>query len=229
MSNWRVAESLQTLLGQLNALFPNRSKVSDGSIGNAEHASRNSDHNPYIKNGNMGIVTARDFTHDPANGINGQWLADALVASRDPRIKYVIWNKQICSSKQSPWVWRPYHGANAHQHHVHLSVDADPKLYDSKAPWTLSATTPQDSGTAIPAAAHTNAGSNSAIQPIESLPVLKQGATGDTVRRLQARLGIKQDGSFGPNTEKAVKAFQSEHGLRADGIVGNNTWGAMKS
>ena len=42
---WRVARSLDVLLGQLNALAPERSKASDGSIGDAAHASRSSDHN----------------------------------------------------------------------------------------------------------------------------------------------------------------------------------------
>lgn len=135
--SWRIAESLEILRRQLNAAFPNRSKVSDGGIGDAAHASRGSDHNPWVRAGNMGIVTARDFTHDPKGGVDCNWLAKKLVESRDPRIKYIIWNKQICSSKQQPWKWRPYNGINAHRHHLHLSVDADPKLYDSTAPWDL--------------------------------------------------------------------------------------------
>jgi hypothetical protein len=136
--SWRIAESLETLRRQLNAAFPNRSKASDGGIGDAAHASRSSDHNPYIKDSKgVGVVTARDFTHDPAGGLDCHWLARQLVKERDPRIKYIIWNKQICSSKQQPWKWRPYNGINAHRHHLHLSVDADPKLYDSTAPWDL--------------------------------------------------------------------------------------------
>ena len=37
---WRIAKSLDTLLAQLNALAPHRSKLSDGSIGDAAHATR---------------------------------------------------------------------------------------------------------------------------------------------------------------------------------------------
>lgn len=135
---WRVAESLEVLRKQLNFAFPNRSKLSDGSIGDAAHASRSSDHNPYLKDSKgVGIVSARDFTHDPKGGLDCNWLARQLVKSRDPRIKYIIWNKQICSSKQQAWVWRPYSGINAHQHHLHLSVIGDEKYFDNRNLWDL--------------------------------------------------------------------------------------------
>jgi hypothetical protein len=42
-------------------MFPERSKESDGSIGNAEHSARQSDHNP----DQFGIVRAIDITNDP--------------------------------------------------------------------------------------------------------------------------------------------------------------------
>lgn len=141
--SWRIAKSLDKLLEQLNQKFPGRSKVSDGGIGDARHqASSSSDHNPHIKDSRgVGVVTARDFTfdNDPSDGvgIDCQWLADVLVANRDPRIKYIIWNRQICSSKQQPWKWRAYSGKNPHKHHLHLSVDADPKHYDSTNEWNL--------------------------------------------------------------------------------------------
>lgn len=134
---WRVAQSLETLRHQLNEAFPNRSKKSDGGIGDAKHASRSSDHNPWVQYKGQGIVTARDFTHDPKDGIDCQWLADVLVKNKDSRIKYIIWNRRILSSKTSPWKWRPYTGVNGHTHHLHISVDAEPKRFDSVTPWDL--------------------------------------------------------------------------------------------
>lgn len=124
---WRVANSLQTLLGQFNALAPTRNKVSDGSIGDTNHQNRTSDHNPWY---GPGIVTARDFTHDPAR-LSMHWVADTLVAHRDPRIKYVIWNRRIWNPAAG---WRAYTGANPHTSHLHLSVVASPAC-DSTAAW----------------------------------------------------------------------------------------------
>lgn len=135
---WIIAPALERLRKQLNEAFPNRSKASDGGIGDEKHASRSSDHNPWVKTpSGEGVVTARDFTHDPRTGIDCQWLADTLTENRDERIKYIIWNKQICSAQTSPWQWRPYKGTNAHKHHLHLSVSAEPKLYNSVKSWVL--------------------------------------------------------------------------------------------
>jgi len=56
---------------------------------------------------------------------------------------------------------------------------------------------------------------------------LKVGSKGDDVKKLQEKLGLTADGSFGPNTEKKVKEWQSANGLTADGIVGDGTWSKM--
>lgn len=49
--------------------------------------------------------------------------------------------------------------------------------------------------------------------------VLKRGDNNDTVKKVQAVLGVEQIGNFGPKTEAAVKAWQTKNGLTADGIV----------
>jgi peptidoglycan hydrolase-like protein with peptidoglycan-binding domain len=53
------------------------------------------------------------------------------------------------------------------------------------------------------------------------------GAGGGSVRQLQEALHVPADGTFGPETEAAVKRFQAGHGLEADGVVGPATWGAL--
>jgi putative chitinase len=57
--------------------------------------------------------------------------------------------------------------------------------------------------------------------------LLKVGSKGDDVKKLQEKLGLTADGSFGPNTEKKVKEWQSANGLTADGVVGDGTWSKM--
>jgi Transglycosylase SLT domain len=134
---WRVAESLQRLLAQVNQMAPSRNKASDGSIGDPRHQSHASDHNPWIVDGKMGVVTARDITHDPRNGCDAQKIADSIVASRDPRVKYLIWNRQICSSQVQPWTWRRYTGSNPHNKHIHISVLPQKAKYDDTSDWHL--------------------------------------------------------------------------------------------
>lgn len=136
----RIARSLGTLRLQVDAQWPNRDKSNDGWIGDAAHAATNSDHNPNA----AGVVTALDITNDPAHGLVARKLAETLLASRDPRIKYIISNAQIASSLVSPWVWRPYTGANAHRAHVHISVMADPQLYDNTRSWQIGGATIPD-------------------------------------------------------------------------------------
>ena len=57
--------------------------------------------------------------------------------------------------------------------------------------------------------------------------LLKVGSKGDDVKKLQEKLGLTADGSFGPGTEKAVKEWQVKNGLTADGMVGEGTWAKM--
>lgn len=63
-----------------------------------------------------------------------------------------------------------------------------------------------------------------------ALPVLRRGrgmppaAPDSAVALVQKRLGIKVDGRFGADTERAVRQFQAAHGLQVDGVVGKDTW-----
>jgi putative chitinase len=57
--------------------------------------------------------------------------------------------------------------------------------------------------------------------------LLKVGAKGEDVKKLQVKLGLTADGSFGSGTETAVKAWQAANGLTADGVVGDGTWAKM--
>jgi hypothetical protein len=135
---WRVAPSLDQLLLEVNTGAPNRSTASDGSIGNAAHQAKaeDSDHNPWWWCNGRPWVTARDFTHDPAGGFDGQMFVNALVYMKDPRVKYLIHNRLIYNPDVENWKPRPYKGANPHTKHVHVSVKADPISLEPYA-WLL--------------------------------------------------------------------------------------------
>lgn len=125
---WKLAGSLIRLRDQLDVGAPRRSTASDGTIGDARHqAEKTSDHNPWWIYGGTPYVTAIDITHDPAGGLDTIDLADALWASRDPRIKYVISFGHIMSGQAgpAPWALRTYSGPDMHTNHLHLSVMPD--------------------------------------------------------------------------------------------------------
>lgn len=214
MPKWRLANSLSKLRSQIDEAFPKRSKVSDGTIGDMAHSLRKSDHNPWVKDGTTGVVTAIDITHSPETGCDAGKITNALVRSKDARIKYIIWNKRIVSSTTAPWQWREYKGANPHNKHFHISVLPEKSKYDDESDWQITET---DSG-----------------GPQNPLPVIRKGAAGQAVFLLQsflARKGytINVDGIFGNGTEQALKTFQKENNLTPDGIAGPKTWEALSS
>lgn len=155
MAKWRLCKALIQLKSQVDAAHPNRSKKSDGSIGDQAHAARTSDHNPNAQ----GVVTAIDVTHDPEHGVNGLALAESL--KYDPRVKYLIFAGRIWKARTG--IWEDYHGTNSHHRHLHISVDADPKSYDSSEEWDLGDTKE------TPAEARITAGEN-APEPVVEQP-----------------------------------------------------------
>jgi hypothetical protein len=86
-------------------------------------------------------------------------------------------------------------------------------------------------GYCVPKYAENAAGSNVTLSTIK-VPTLRKNATGGSVRALQAVLSAAGysttvDGSFGPATEKSVKAYQKAKGLTVDGICGEQTWASL--
>jgi murein DD-endopeptidase MepM/ murein hydrolase activator NlpD len=84
----------------------------------------------------------------------------------------------------------------------------------------MARTTPSSAAAAVPTAA-------AAKVATSRTPVLKPGARGKAVKRLQKKLGVKRTGWYGPITLAAVKKFQRAHGLRAKGYVGPLTWALL--
>lgn len=218
----RSVESLKVLLAQVNALAPDRSKASDGWIGDLKHMARHSDHNPEPD----GTVDARDFTNDPSGGLDARKLAQAILDSRDPRLSYVISNGQIAHGRKGakgkkPWTWYKYTGANGHYHHVHVSVLDEGQ--DDKTPWKIESAFKKDKPK--PAIVLTKKQVNS---------VMHLGSKGEFVETLQKNLNtlgygpLDADGTFGDDTDAAVRSFQKDAKLdRVDGWAGPQTVSAI--
>ena len=213
--SWRLAKSLEELRRQVNNRWPNRGKQSDGTKGDDRHAATKSEHNPNA----AGVVTAMDITHDPLHGFDSYKFAQHLLDTRDPRVWYVISNGRIGSVSAGPSIgkWRKYTGSNKHDHHVHISVMQDARLYDNPAAWNIDGVTDSP-----PTAIY-----------VPPPPTLRKGDNGTQVQTLQGRLNangasLKVDGDFGLITERALRAYQTAHGLVVDGICGPQCWAALK-
>lgn len=124
---WHLAPSLAQLRREINTRWPNRDKTSDGTIGDAAHSARASDHNPNSR----GSVNAIDIDED---GIDAWGLVALLVT--DPRVYYVIYEGRIWQRKHG-FAPRPYTGINAHRKHVHVSIIQSVAAEQNTTPWSV--------------------------------------------------------------------------------------------
>lgn len=160
---WRKAYSLDTILAEINALYPSRDKRTDGAI--SGYPGAQSSHNVNSE----GVVCALDITTgDYPGGIStaqGQALAEQIrIACRDqPRgitvypihfmaPPYVAAAGPKIATAGTNWAWDDYLGSDLHTSHIHLSVDWDIFTggrpsgladYDLTTPWGLANTSGQ--------------------------------------------------------------------------------------
>lgn len=222
---YRGAHALAALLTEINARAPRRDKRSDGWIGDTDHRNRTSDHNPWVRLGSVGIVTARDFDHDPTHGADMREIAEEIRVARDPRVKYLIFQGRILRSYAAhglkAWQWGPYAGVNAHKLHLHVSVKSERKFYDDTRRWLFPPPT-----SARPPRPPAKPTGNRVTAPPRTL---REGMSGDDVRFVQAFIGgVVADGVYGPKTTRAVVAYQRMRGIAADGVVGPATWAHIR-
>lgn len=228
--SWHLAPALDRLRDEVNAKWPNRSKASDGTIGDAAHSSRTSDHNPNSRRS----VNAIDIT---AKGIDTDTLIAA--AKRHPSVRYIIFNRRIMNRDIGNFRSRYYNGSNPHTQHVHISLYQSPAAERRTQSWGLgkpSASKPSkpktSSGKApkFPLPAGHWYGPESA-NPKNHSGYYKKDQAG--IRKYQQQMrargwsGIGEvDGIFGDKAYKVTKQFQAEKGLTVDGGVGIDTWNA---
>jgi hypothetical protein len=116
VSSWKVSPILVPLIAEVKAEHPG---IVVGTIGDAAHQATKSDHDPDEWN----FVCAADPMIGKAfTASEAEYLFQRLLALRDARIAYVIYNRRIFSRTVRPWKVRPYEGSDPHTGHVHVSV-----------------------------------------------------------------------------------------------------------
>lgn len=229
--SWYLAPVLNRLRNEVNAKWPNRSKASDGTIGDAAHSSRTSDHNPNPR----GSVNAIDIT---ASGIDTDVLIAA--AKKHPSVRYIIFNRRIMNRDIGNFRSRPYSGSNPHTQHVHISLYQRRSAEESTRSWGLA----EASSSPAPSKPKPAAGEAPEFPlpaghwygPESSNPKNHSGYwekdragirtwQNQMLKRGWSGIGTA-DGRFGDKAYKVARQFQTEKGLRVDGGVGRETWDA---
>ena len=120
------------VLCQATALKPLRKKASDGLLPSAAHMKQSptSDHNTGY---------AVDLTHDPENGIDCVTIFEKL--KEDKRVKYLIFQGKIWSKDKAKLGNRRYTGSNAHNKHLHISIEST--MGADTSPWFWWMNTPK--------------------------------------------------------------------------------------
>jgi len=106
---------------QFDDCYSDRTRSSDGWLGDSRHAARKSDHNPDGEGWVRAIDISRNLSGKPEPDLMPD-VADQLriLAKTDRRISYLIFDGKIASAR-SLWRWRKYKGINQHRTHLHCS------------------------------------------------------------------------------------------------------------
>lgn len=210
MASWKAAPSLQQLKKECQSKWPFRSTSHDGTIGDAAHAKRKSEHNPDSR----GRVMAIDLT---ATAAQAKEILEATIG--DARVHYVIYNRAIYN-RHYGWKPRPYTGSNAHTQHVHISLR---NTTTEKAPEAIVAQVFSDTRPWFK-----DTSGKTQVSPVTNVFLLEKGFKGASVGALQRGLNrvfpaysrLIVDGIYGDRTMSVVAEFQRRSGIMADGIVG---------
>jgi hypothetical protein len=125
MKAWLSKAAVQ-MREQIDDSFADRSRKSDGWIGDQKHQNTKSDHNPLPNTGEVcAIDVDAKLCDQPEMSI---YLAEQIrvAAKTDKRISYIIHVGKIASAK-SFWRFVKYRGINQHTRHIHISFKPNQK------------------------------------------------------------------------------------------------------
>ncbi len=135
---WALAGTLAQLRRELVTAYPAAPSRLYGTVGDADHQARKSDHNPDQR----GYVRALDIPRVEHGGPPLELLASLLreVGERESqRLNpggYVVWNSLIASGRTG-WQWTTYTGDNPHTTHLHVSCSRLPQFYSLGHRWNV--------------------------------------------------------------------------------------------
>lgn len=202
----KLAKTLRILRDDnINVKWPRRPRTMDGWIGDDEHQSRQSDHNPNKRDTVNATDTDSTQPPAPATPIHVPTVIAAMIMH--PSTHYVIHNGRIMDADDKFMPHR-YTGSNKHYKHIHDSIRQSSAAENSTIVYKF------------------------ILKPM-SWGLLKQGSHGQQVKELQAYLighgyAVAVDGDFGPKTDAAVRRLQKAKKIQEDGQVGPVTRGKLR-
>jgi hypothetical protein len=144
---WVLVPCLVQLRTELNKIAPTRDKTTDGTIGNAAHQERVSDHNddevgkvPIRDADGKHEVHALDLDADLRTpGLTMEMVVQHILrrcrSGQERRLRYIIYNYRIFEASNG---WRERRRtSDPHPTWVHFSSSYDTDLEASKASWRL--------------------------------------------------------------------------------------------
>lgn len=138
---WFLAPGLVVLAEQIDAEWPDP-EPGDGTVASKDHdkVSPTSDHRPFPYDAQTGAIVRALDAGETSETIT-QGIVNAMVASRDPRIMYIIYEgKSVWSIGHNgypAWVWQPYLGPAPHDTHFHLSTKRTATADNDTRPWDI--------------------------------------------------------------------------------------------
>lgn len=122
---WSSIPAIDSFQRELDGEFPNRTRP-DWILGDDDHSSRVSDHNP-APDGDVHAIDIR-----LGGGLDPKAVLEAAIGDR--RVKYVIFNYKIYSRTYG-WEARAYTGKNPHTSHIHVSFRYEPRFENDTSRW----------------------------------------------------------------------------------------------
>lgn len=131
MARYLLCASLNRLFDEIDAIWPNRDRRTDGWY-RAPSTGISLGHNP----GHNGLVHAIDVDKD---GINPAWIISNIYKGGHV-LWYIIWNRTLYSNTYG-WNPRAYTGTNPHTDHMHFEVYQETPAENYVAGWGLAGVT----------------------------------------------------------------------------------------